>query len=172
MIHSSSGGGIGRLIREAMPVFTVFAATLLNLLSVPIPVFDAVAPAFALIVAYCWAVWRPQLLPMSAAFAIGLFEDLVRGTPFGVGPFALLAVVGYARYQQTTLRGAGFGILWFGFAGAGFAAACANWAALSFAYRTLLSPWPGLVQYCVTLAAFPIVAWLLMRFDQQLAPQN
>lgn len=172
MIRPTSGSGIGRLFRESMPLLTLFAATLLHLLLIPVQGFAAVAPAFALIVAYCWAVWRPQLLPMSGVFAIGLFEDLIRGTPFGAGPLALLAAVGYARYQQATLRGAGFGILWFGFAGAGFAAAFANWAALSFAYRTLLSPWPGAVQYCVTLAVFPIVAWLLTRFDQRLAPRN
>ncbi len=172
MIGGSPGGGLGRLFRESTPLFTVFAATLLDLLWIPVPGFNAVVPAFPLMLAYCWGVWRPQLMPMSGAFAIGLFEDLLRGTPFGAGSLALLTVLGYVRYQQATLRNAGFGVLWFGFAGAGLAAAFANWAALSFAFRMWLSPWPGLFQYFVTLAAFPIIAWLLQRFDQRLALQN
>jgi rod shape-determining protein MreD len=151
------------------PMLTVVGAMLLDLLWVPIPGFNAVSPAFPVMAVYCWAVWRPELLPYTAIFAAGLFEDLLRGTPLGTAPLALLAVQGFVWAQQSLLRTRGFNVLWLGFAFAALIASAAMWGAISFAYRTPLSPWPGAMQWVLTVAAFPLLALALMRIERTMA---
>lgn len=159
------------ILRDATPVVTLIAATLLDLLWLPIPGFNAISPAFPWAVVFCWTAWRPGLLPFVAVFVVGVFEDLVRGTPLGAGSLAMLVVQAFVRAQPRQINRRSFEELWLGFAMAGSIAAIANWLALSFSFRQLLSPWPGVVQYLVTLAVFPVVAWLLVRVDRGLAPQ-
>ncbi len=154
---------------NAAPMATVIGAMLLDLLWVPVPGFSAVAPAFPMIAVFCWAAWRPQLLPYTAVFAAGLFEDLIRGTPMGTASIALLAVQGLVWAQRRHLSTRSFEVLWLGFALTAFIGAAVTWSAISFSYRTALSPWPGGMQYLLTVAAFPPVAFLLLRIERGLA---
>ncbi|MFO0986910.1 MAG: rod shape-determining protein MreD [Alphaproteobacteria bacterium] len=155
-----------RWYTQIAPVATVIAAVLLDLLWIPVPGFNAVAPAFAVMAVYCWAVWRPEYLPYTGVFAAGLLEDLVRGTPLGAGALALLAAQGFVWAQQRLLRSRSFEVMWFGFAVAALLAAAISWAAVAFSYRAVLSPWPGAMQYVLTVAAFPALALLLMRIER------
>ena len=157
-----------RWYTQIAPLATVTAAILLDLLWIPVPGFNAVAPAFPVMAVYCWAVWRPQYLPYSGVFVAGLLEDLIRGTPLGTGALALLAVQGFVWAQQRLLRTRSFEVLWLGFAVTALIAAAATWGAIAFAYRTVLSPWPGGMQYLLTVAAFPALAFLLMRIERGL----
>ena len=147
----------------------MIGAILLDLLWVPIPGFSAVAPAFPMMAVFCWAAWRPQLIPYTAVFAVGLFEDLVRGTPLGTASLTLLVVQGLVWAQRRHLSTRSFEVLWLGFALTAIVGAFATWCAISFSYRTLLSPGPGAMQYLLTVAAFPPVAFLLMRIERGLA---
>lgn len=153
----------------AAPILTVIAAILLDLLWLPVPGFSAVAPAFPVMAVFCWAAWRPQMLPYTAVFAIGLFEDLVRGTPMGTASLTLLVVQGLVSAQRQFLSTRSFEVLWLGFVLAAAVGALATWCAISFSYRTALSPWPGVMQYLLTVAAFPPAAFLLMRVERGLA---
>lgn len=157
-----------RWYTQVAPLATVVAAILLDLLWIPVPGFNAVAPAFPVMAVYCWAVWRPQYLPYSGVFVAGLLEDLIRGTPLGTGALALLAVQGFVWAQQRLLRTRSFEVLWLGFAVTALIAAAATWGAIAFAYRTMLPPWPGGMQYLLTVAAFPALAFLLMRIERGL----
>lgn len=159
----------GRWFGQSGPLVTVIAAMLLDLLWIPVPGFSAVAPSFPVMAVFCWAAWRPQMLPYVAVFAAGLFEDLIRGTPMGTASIALLAVQAFVWAQKRHLTTRSFEVLWFGFAFAALVAALATWCAISFAYRTPLSPWPGGMQYLLTVAAFPPVAFFLMRIERGLA---
>ena len=154
---------------QIAPIATVVGAMLLDLLWVPVPGFNAVAPAFPFMAVYCWAIWRPQLLPYAAVFAAGLFEDLVRGTPLGTASLALMAVQGFVWVQRRQLSKQTFEVLWLGFAVTALIACAAMWCAVAFAYRTPLSPWPGVMQYVLTVAAFPPLAFLLMRIERGMA---
>lgn len=155
-----------RWYAQVAPMATVFGAVLLDLLWIPVPGFNAVAPAFPVMAVYCWAIWRPQLLPYTAVFAVGIFEDLIRGTPLGTGALALLAVQGFVAAQRRLLRTRSFEVLWLGFAVTALIAAAATWGAVAFAYRAVLSPWPGAMQYLLTVAAFPALAFLLWRVER------
>ncbi len=170
MIHGEAASNQG-FFRDATPIATLVGAALLDLLWLPIPGFNTISPAFPWVVAFCWTAWRPRLLPFFAVFVVGLFEDFVRGTPFGAGPIAMLAIQAFVRLQPSQMNRRNFEYLWLGFAMAGLIAATVNWLALSFSFRATLSPWPAVLQYLVTLAIFPVIAWLLVRVDRGLAPQ-
>jgi rod shape-determining protein MreD len=157
-----------RWYTQIAPTATVIGAVLLDLLWIPVPGFNAVAPAFAVMAVYCWAVWRPEYLPYTGVFAAGLLDDLIRGTPLGSGALALLAVQGFVWAQQRLLRSRSFEVMWLGFAVTALIAAAVTWAAVAFSYRSAISPWPGAMQYALTVAAFPALAFLLMRIERGL----
>jgi rod shape-determining protein MreD len=157
-----------RWYTQVAPLATVFGAILLGLLWIPVPGFNAVAPAFAVMAVFCWSIWRPDSLPYTGVFLAGIFEDLIRGTPLGTGALALLAVQAFVWAQRRLLSSRGFEVLWLGFAVTSLIAALVTWGAVAFAYRTALSPWPGAMQYLLTVAAFPALAFLLMRIERGL----
>lgn len=157
-----------RWYTQVAPLATVIGAILLDLLWIPVPGFNAVAPAFAVMAVYCWAIWRPEYLPYTGVFLAGVFEDLIRGTPLGTGALALLAVQGFVWAQRRLLSSRSFNVLWMGFAMTSLIAAVVTWGAVAFAYRTVLPPWPGGMQYLLTVAAFPALAFLLMRIERGL----
>ncbi len=158
-----------RWMSQAAPTLTLVGAILLDLLWIPIPGLNAVIPAFPVMVVFCWSIWRPQLMPYTAVFLAGVLEDLVRGTPLGTASLSLLAAQGFVWAQQQMLRYRSFDVLWVGFAMAALIAAFATWIAIALANRMVLSPWPGLVQYGLTVAVFPAVAHLLQRLERTLA---
>ena len=84
------------------------------------------------------------------------------------GALALLAVQGFVWAQQRLLRSRSFEVMWLGFAVTALIGAAVVWACVAFAYRTPLSPWPGAMQYALTVAAFPALAFLLMRIERGL----
>lgn len=157
-----------RWYMQIAPVASVVFAVLMDLLWIPVPGFNTVTPAFAVMAVYCWAAWRPDYLPYTAVFAAGLLEDLIRGTPLGTGALSLLAVQGFVWAQQRLLRSRSFEVLWLGFAFAALISAAVTWCAIAFTYRAVLSPGPGAMQYLLTVAAFPALAFLLMRIERGL----
>src|SRR5690242_20817665 len=85
-----------------LPVGTTMLAALITILPLRIQGYAALTPAFALMAAYHWTIYRPDLLPPLALFAIGIVEDLLAGAPVGVSALLLLlvytGVIGYRRY--------------------------------------------------------------------------
>ena len=165
------GGAVprSRWYEQATPIATVIGAMLLDLLWIPVPGFNVMLPAFPVMAVYCWSAWRPQLLPYTAVFAAGLFEDLLRGTPMGTASLVLLAVQGFVWSQRRYLATRSFEVLWLGFALTAAIAAVVTWCAISFAYRTPLSPWPGAMQYLLSVAVFPLIAFFLLRIERGMA---
>jgi rod shape-determining protein MreD len=157
-----------RWYTQIAPLATVIGAVLLDLLWIPVPGFNAVAPAFAVMAVYCWAVWRAESLSYIGVFVAGLLEDLIRGTPLGTGALALLTVQGFVWAQQRLRQSRSFEVLWLGFALTSLIGAVVTWGAVAFAYRSVLSPWPGAMQYVLTVASFPAMAFLLMRIERGL----
>ena len=98
-----------------------------------------------------------------------LAEDLLRGTPMGTASLVLLAVQGFVWSQRRYLATRSFEVLWLGFALTAAIAAVVTWCAISFAYRTPLSPWPGAMQYLLSVAVFPLIAFFLLRIERGMA---
>ena len=78
--------GAARLV----PILTTIIAAILAILPLRIPGYAALTPALALMAVYHWTIYRPDLLPAFALFAIGIGEDLLAGSLVGIGPLTLL----------------------------------------------------------------------------------
>jgi len=74
-------GGVARML----PIATTVIAAIIAILPVRVPGYAALTPAFTLMAVYHWTIYRPDLLPPIGLFAIGLAQDLLAGSPVGIG---------------------------------------------------------------------------------------
>ena len=144
---------------------------IISVVPLPIPHYSVIAPSFSVMAVFCWTLWRPDLFPYAAVFAIGLFEDFLRGTPFGVCALTLLVVQGVVRSQSRLLHGKSFEVLWLGFAMVAAGAAIFRWMVMSVMNDTVISLSPVLFHYLATVALFPLLAMLLLRLQHAVLKQ-
>src|SRR4051794_13019747 len=85
-----------------LPAATMILAAVIAVIPLRVPGYAALTPAFTLMAAYHWTIYRPDLLPPSVLFGVGLAEDLLTGGPVGVTAMLLLltraSVLNYRRY--------------------------------------------------------------------------
>ncbi len=152
-------GGIARLL----PIATTALAALISILPLKIPGYAALTPAFTLMAAYHWTIYRPDLLPPLALFALGVAEDLVVGAPVGVTALLLLlvysVVLSYRRYFVNRT----FPFVWSGFTILTMSAMLGLWAVYSMLDLTLLSIRNTIFRGVLTIAIFPVASFLLGR---------
>ena len=146
-----------------LPVATTLFAALISVLPVQIPGYAALTPVFTLMAAYHWTIYRPDLLPPLALFAIGLTEDLLAGSPIGVNALLLLltrsAVLGYRRYFVNRT----FPFVWAGFTLLRVAAMFGLWVLHCLLDLSLLDLRNTVIRAALTVAIFPLASFLLGR---------
>jgi rod shape-determining protein MreD len=146
-----------------LPVATTLFAALISVLPVQIPGYAALTPVFTLMAAYHWTIYRPDLLPPLALFAIGLTEDLLAGSPIGVNALLLLltrsAVLGYRRYFVNRT----FPFVWTGFTLLTVAAMFGLWVLHCLLDLSLLDFRNTVIRGALTIAIFPLASFLLGR---------
>jgi rod shape-determining protein MreD len=148
--------------RRLLPVITAVALGVAAVLPIGIPQWGALAPPLMLIAVFYWSLARPDLMPPTAAFLLGLFQDLLSGAPIGCGALVMVATQWTMRGQQRFLVNRPFLLLWSAFIPVATAAALLEWAI--YALLTLhAAPILGtLVRLTLGLALFPVVAWLIL----------
>jgi rod shape-determining protein MreD len=150
-------GSAARLI----PILTMVAAATITILPLRIPGYAALTPAFVLMAAYHWTIYRPDLLPPLALFAIGLTEDLLTGAPVGGSALMLLlARAGVLRFRRYFVDRA-FPFVWSGFtllAGVGM---LGLWALHCLIDLTFLDLRATVFRTVLTIAVFPAASFLL-----------
>ena len=146
-----------------LPVATTLLAAVISVLPLQIPGYAALTPVFTLMAAYHWTIYRPDLLPPLALFAVGLTEDLLAGSPVGVNPLLLLltrvAVLGYRRYFVNR----NFPFVWTGFTLLTMAAMLGLWALHCILDLTLLDFRNAVIRAALTVAIFPLASFMLGR---------
>ena len=148
--------------RNLLPAITAVFLGLLMLLPIGVPMWGKLAPPLMLAAVYYWSLTRPGLLPPGAAFALGVYQDLLTGAPLGSTSLVLVLVQWILRSQQRYLANRPFILLWAGFAPVALGAALIDWAV--YAAFTLATPSivEGLVRAALGFAVFPIVAGLVL----------
>jgi|SRR5690625_4341920 len=125
-----------------------------------------ITPALALTGIYYWAVFRPDLLPAWLAFLLGLLQDLLTGAPLGVGVLSMVSMHFFVSSQRRIFINPSFAMLWviFGFfAGVSLLLA---WLVGSLLLGQLLEPRLLLLQYVLTVGAYPCLAWFFGKVQQ------
>ena len=163
---------IDQSARGVTPFLLSVGLVLLSVVPLPMPGFAPIVPAFALMSIYHWATYRPNLMPLSAVFVLGLLYDLLTGAPVGLFALVFLTVYGVALTQRRFIAGKSFFIYWFGFAIIALGAAIESWALASLWHLTLLDTQAVLFQYLVALGIFPLVAWIFLKWQQTLLTER
>ena len=159
------------LARRLLPFAMTVVLVMLSVMPLRVPGFGAVAPMLALMAVYYWAIFRPDLLPAAAVFAIGLFQDILGGMPLGVYTLTLLLVYGIVSSQRRFFLGKSFLVMWWGFMLIALGTAAVTWVIVSALFGTVVNPLPALFQLLLTLALFPPFTWLFIRAQQGLLQQ-
>jgi rod shape-determining protein MreD len=81
MSRIASGSDFGGVRRQAVPILSTLAASLLDIL--PIVANRPLVPDFAFLVLIAWRLLRPEIWSAQIALPLGLFNDLVAGHPLG-----------------------------------------------------------------------------------------
>lgn len=159
---ASSLQRLDRNARKLLPSVTTLLLGILVIVPLGIPQWGALAPPFMLAAVYYWALARPGLLPPSAAFVLGLLQDLLTGAPLGSGALILVLVQWILRSQQRFLGNRPFLLLWLGFAPVAFGAAIVEWTVYALFTFSAPPPLEALVRAILGFILFPVVAGLVL----------
>jgi len=149
--------------RRLIPFGMTFVLILLETMPLPFPAAVSTAPSLVLIALFFWTVYRPELVPAIIVFAAGLLLDVVSGAPLGINALVLLLVCGGVRSQRRFLADKPFVVVWLGFVVTAIYAGALYWLAYAIIQGTLPYANRLIAQLVVTVAIYPLFAWLLGR---------
>jgi len=153
---------------RVLPIATTILAALITILPLRIPGYAALTPAFTLMAAYHWTIYRPDLLPPLALFVVGLGEDLLVGAPVGVSALLLLLVYTAATSYRRYFVNRTFPFVWGGFTLLTCCAMLGLWALHCALDATLLDFRNTIFRTVLTIAIFPLASFLLGRTQRAL----
>jgi rod shape-determining protein MreD len=153
-----------------VPMLTIVGLALLSVLPLRFPDYAAVAPLLALAGLYYWTIYRPDLLPPVAVFLCGLVLDLMSGAPLGVGALVFLLTRAAVLPQRRFFVDRLFPFVWGGFTLLAAGAIAFLWLRGSVLEGVMLDMRAATLQWVLTVAAFPAVAYLLMRAQRAFVP--
>lgn len=154
-----AGGAVARVL----PLATVILAAVVTMLPLRIPGYAELSPAFVLMAVYHWSIYRPDLLPPSGLFFVGLAQDLLAGTTVGAGALLLLLARCAVLRHRRHFVNRSFPFVWGGFALLATAAILGLWALNSALALTLLDPHPSAFRTVLSIAIFPAASFALGR---------
>ncbi|MBM3559280.1 MAG: rod shape-determining protein MreD [Alphaproteobacteria bacterium] len=157
-----------RATRGIVPAATVLLLVLVSMLPLPVAGLSNVMPAFGLMAVYYWVVLRPDLLPRTVVFGLGLVTDALSGLPFGIHALVYLLVHAAMLDQRRFIAGRPFWLFWGGFVLVATAATAGTWLLASLLRGAILAPTATLVTTLLTIAIFPLATFLLLRVQRGL----
>ena len=154
---------LDRSVRLLGPFVVSIILVMLSALPVYVPGYGQIAVEVGLMTVFYWAIYRPDLFPVFAAFALGLWQDILVGSPIGLHALTLLLANWAIVSQRTFFQGKAFGVIWWSFSLVAFVAAVMSWTVVCVLNMTFISPVAVFFQTLLTIGAFPFMAWFLAR---------
>ncbi len=155
-------------VRGLTPFILTLSLAMLAVVPLRIPDFAPVTPMLTVIAVYYWSIHRPDLLPMAAVCAVGVFQDALAGMPLGLSALVLITVQYTVIAQRRFFHSKTFLVEWWGFMLVAPGAAFAGWLLASLYFGTLVSPRPLGFQLLLSVALYPCLAWLFTRAQHYL----
>jgi rod shape-determining protein MreD len=146
-----------------LPFATSVMAALLSIEPFHLGGYAPLTPAFTLMTAYHWTLYRPDLLPALALFIIGTSQDLLSGELPGVTAVTLLLGRRVILAHRHYFVDRSFPFVWGGFSLLAGAAMLFLWALHSLLGGQLLGLRGPALQAVLTISIFPIASFLLGR---------
>jgi rod shape-determining protein MreD len=147
-----------------LPFLSTLLFALVSVVPINLPGFAVVTPAFALMAVFHWTIYRPDLMPLTAVFAIGLLLDIINGTPYvGLSALALLLARTFVMSQRRFFVNRTFPVVWLGFLVLAIGNFAFLWAFVGVLRGSLLGLRPFVFQAVLTVACYPVGSYLLAR---------
>ena len=112
---------------------------------------------------YYWSLYRPEQMPLGAAFLLGILADLLGGEPLGTLALVLVVVQAIASGQQRSLAGKSFAVAWLGYMLISACAAILHWIVICVFFVELVDPTAAVVSHALGVVLYPILSILLVR---------
>lgn len=157
-----------RFPARLLPLVSLIVAGLLPLLPLPVPGALALSPAVSLMVVYHWTIYRPELLPAPALFALGMIADLLSGALPGVTALVLLLCREAVLRHRRHFAGRSFLFVWSGFGVTAGAALAFAWGVNALFDLALIEVRDTLFRAVLTVALFPAASFALGRAQRAL----
>jgi rod shape-determining protein MreD len=154
-----------------MPFFLTVALILLGAMPIAMPVDWPIAPAFGLMAVFYWSVYRPDLVPALAVFALGVLQDLISGGPLGLTAIIYLGTYGIVLNQRKIFLGKPFTMSWWGFMMVAIAASFVRWLLSSILAGRLLDIHRMVTELGATILLFPLAVWLFVATHRRILPK-
>ena len=153
-----------------VPTVATLVLAMLSVLPLRFPNYAAVAPLLALAGIFYWTIYRPDLLPPTAVFLCGFVLDLLSGAPLGVSSLVFLLARVVVLPQRRFFVDRLFPFVWGGFTLLAAGAIAFLWVLGSMLTSVMLDMRAASLQWVLTVACFPAVAYLLMRVQRAFVP--
>lgn len=157
---------LDRTARNITPIVLCITLVLMSTLPLGLPGYWRIAPNLVLVAVFYWAIFRPDLLPLSVAFGIGLFQDVLAGTALGLHALILVVVHHVVSSQQRFFVGKSFLVVWWAFTLIAAGAAALMWLVTMALSVAFVDPLPAVFQFVLTVAACPVLVWFFARLHQ------
>lgn len=154
---------LDQALRHLLPFCLTLLLVLIDAMPTRLPGFAMVAPLLPLIGVYYWSIHRPELLPPSSAFLLGLVNDIIGGTPLGVTALVFLVLQGLASSQRRFFLGKPFLVAWWGFTLVAIGSVTAQWVLVSLLFGRSVDFLAVLFELLMTLFCYPLFSWLFSR---------
>ena len=155
-------------VTRLLPIATTLLATVISIEPVHIPGYAALTPAFTLMAVYHWTIYRPDLLPPSTLFIVGIIQDLLAGVLPGATALVFLlartAVLPFRRHFANRQ----FPFVWTGFTFLTCGATLFLWSLYCLLDRVVVDFRGTLFRAVLTVSMFPIASFLLGRVQRTL----
>ena len=164
-MSSSAARGLAPWRWLGVPMLQVMGVTFIFALPLRFWGLGLPEPVVALPVAFAWAVIRPSMLGPVAIMVLGLFLDIVWGSPLGFWPVCLLLPYGVVLGARSILAGQSQVMMWLWYAAATALALGAGY--LFTMLDTQNAPDPVSVgwQFLATVILYPFADRLIDRFE-------
>ena len=163
MSEASTVGFLARWIIRIVPFLTLFAAVILSHLPLPMVLAQNTMPPFVLSFVFLWAVYRPNWLPVSMVFVIGLLMDILGSVPLGLNAVLLVAVYWPVAVQRRIFLREPFPFLWLSFAAIVTLVELTRWLFVSVSLLALAPVGLVFSNLVVGIGVFPLIAWAVIR---------
>jgi len=149
----------------ALPALAVMAGSIV--LATPVEMFGLKLPEpiLPMVLAFAWPLIRPSMVAPAVLFGLGLFLDLLWGSPLGLWSLSLLGVYAIVLASRNLLAGQETQILFGWYAGCTLLAFLLTYVIVSLNAGNAPSILALLGQMIPTLLLFPVASWLIERFD-------
>jgi rod shape-determining protein MreD len=142
-------------INSLAPLVLCLALLFLTILPYQVPFLHMVTPSFALIGVYFFTVKQPELMPMGAAFLLGIIPDLWSGGPPGIQALMLILTRIFLIDQRRFIVGRSILVAWLAFGLVALLWGFFSWILASLYLGHALNLVPVIVQVLITIAIYP-----------------